>query len=114
MRSLLWLHGIPLAWGMQGPVQVTLDPELSCPDYSGHASTYHEPRSTGRFQLSYQRPIQACRTFSLPDVEETILSMKKVIKDPDLFRLFENCFPNTLDTAITWRGTARDSDDEEA
>ncbi|GAB1315990.1 hypothetical protein MFIFM68171_06200 [Madurella fahalii] len=39
--------------------------------------------------------------------------MKKVIKDPDLFRLFENCFPNTLDTAITWKGMAHGSEDEE-
>ncbi|KAK3365453.1 hypothetical protein B0H63DRAFT_210530 [Podospora didyma] len=87
--------------------QVTLDePEFQCPDYSSWASRHHEPASTGRFKLPYQRPVPACRTFNLSEVEETISSMKMVVKDPDLFRLFENCFPNTLDTAISWKGKA--------
>lgn len=34
------------------------------------------------------------------------------IKDPDLQRLFLNSFPNTLDTAIRWKGHAQDSDEE--
>ena len=37
--------------------------------------------------------------------------MKGLVKDPDLFRLFENCFPNTLDTAITWKGLANNTDE---
>ncbi|KAK3994542.1 hypothetical protein QBC44DRAFT_285769 [Cladorrhinum sp. PSN332] len=94
--------------------QITLPPDLpQCPDYSAHSQAQHEPRSTGRYKLSYQRPDPACRTFTLPEVEDTILSMKSIISDPDLFRLFENCFPNTLDTAITWKGTANDSSNEE-
>lgn len=30
--------------------------------------------------------------------------MKSVIADPDLFRMFENTWPSTLDTTIAWRG----------
>ncbi|KAK4176831.1 hypothetical protein QBC36DRAFT_300811 [Triangularia setosa] len=103
--SILFIHGITVLVQAQPQAQVTLEPEPpSCPDYSGYSSTHHEPKSTGRYKLSYQRPHPSCRTFSLPEVEETIVSMKQIIKDPDLFRLFENCFPNTLDTAITWKG----------
>lgn len=39
-------------------------------------------------------------------METLIEKMKGVIKDPDLFRLFENTYPNTLDTMIKWRGYA--------
>ena len=39
--------------------------------------------------------------------------MSSAISDPDLYRLFHNSFPNTLDTAIKWRGTAANNSDEE-
>ena len=77
-----------------------------CPDYSSYAYGSHPPLSGGRFRLPYQRPEPMCRTFNLTEVEDTIDEMRRLVKDPDLFRLFENCFPNTLDTAITWKGVA--------
>lgn len=38
--------------------------------------------------------------------------MKSKIKDPDLYRLFENSYPNTVDTAIKWKGYANGTDEE--
>lgn len=46
------------------------------------------------------RPPLAERKFSSKAVEDTISSMKKHIADPELAWLFENCFPNTLDTTV--------------
>jgi len=37
-------------------------------------------------------------------VNSAIENLAKTIADPDLYRLFENTFPNTLDTAIKWYG----------
>jgi hypothetical protein len=84
-----------------------------CPDYSTYSQQRHEPFSTGRYSLSYMRPDPACRTFNSSDVEDTIVAMKSVIKDPDLYRLFENAFPNSLDTAVKWKGMAADNAEEE-
>lgn len=39
-------------------------------------------------------------------MEKLIDIMKEKIKDPDLSRLFENSYPNTLDTMIKWKGYA--------
>jgi meiotically up-regulated gene 157 (Mug157) protein len=83
-----------------------------CPDFSSWSMDRHAPVSTGRYNLSSQRPVEKCRTFNLPEVEETITKMKGVIKDPDLFRLFENTFPNTLDTAIRWKGVYNGTDED--
>ncbi|KAK0628850.1 hypothetical protein B0T17DRAFT_489078 [Bombardia bombarda] len=108
---LLLLSGLPVSWATLGGLLEKLKPleqtSLRCPDYSSYSYQRHPPFSTGRFELSYQRPDPACRKFNLTEVEETIVSMKETIKDPDLFRLFENCFPNTLDTAIAWKGSAQ-------
>jgi hypothetical protein len=69
-----------------------------CPDYLNYSQVTHEPLSTGKYALSYQRPIPACRTFNSSTVEALIANMSSVVADPDLYRLFENTFPNTLDS----------------
>ena len=71
-----------------------------------------EPVSRGRRKFPYVRPPPECRTFPLPAMEELIEHMRSVIEDPDLFRLFENSFPNTLDTMVKWRGYAHLTDPE--
>ena len=43
------------------------------------------------------------RSFTSDAVEATIARMKKVIKDPEIAWLFENCFPNTIDTTVQFK-----------
>lgn len=74
----------------------------SCPDYTLYSSAIHHPLSTGPLQLPFQRPSKECRTFISDSVERVISDMNSRISDPDLARLFENCFPNTLDTTVLW------------
>ncbi|KAL9608372.1 MAG: hypothetical protein Q9167_006786 [Letrouitia subvulpina] len=62
--------------------------------------------SKGRHRLPFQRPHENCRAFQSPEVEATIARLRKKITDPDLFRLFENSYPNSLDTAVLWTGFA--------
>ncbi|MBK9490818.1 MAG: glycoside hydrolase family 125 protein [Haliscomenobacter sp.] len=50
--------------------------------------------------LESKRPALADRKFSSDAVEATIVQLKKQIADPELAWLFENCFPNTLDTTV--------------
>lgn len=47
-----------------------------------------------------KRPPIAERNFTSEAVEATIQRVKKQIADPELAWLFENCFPNTLDTTV--------------
>ncbi len=49
------------------------------------------------------RTALAKREFKSESVEATILRMKKVIKDPEIAWLFENCFPNTIDTTVHYK-----------
>lgn len=50
------------------------------------------------------RPPLAKRTFTSKAVESQILEVKKAIKNPELAWMFENCFPNTLDTTVLNHG----------
>jgi hypothetical protein len=49
-----------------------------------------------------QRPEPGKRKFVSDAVEKTIAEVKAAIKDPELGWLFENCFPNTLDTTVNY------------
>jgi hypothetical protein len=51
--------------------------------------------------LPAARPAPADRRFTSPAVEACIMRVKAQIRDRDLATLFENCFPNTLDTTVT-------------
>ncbi|OIN61136.1 glycoside hydrolase family 125 protein [Arsenicibacter rosenii] len=42
------------------------------------------------------------RKFTSRAVEETIANVKRTVRDPELAWLFENCFPNTLDTTVQY------------
>ncbi|KAI9727334.1 MAG: hypothetical protein M1828_006954 [Chrysothrix sp. TS-e1954] len=85
----------------------------SCPDFNDYSQAKHAPFSTGRYNLSDMRPSPQCRTYSVPGVDETVMRYKNVIKDPDLYRLFQNAYPNTLDTAVRWKGAAANNSAEE-
>lgn len=46
------------------------------------------------------RPPAARRTFVSESVENLIATVKSAIRNPQLAALFENCYPNTLDTTV--------------
>jgi meiotically up-regulated gene 157 (Mug157) protein len=48
------------------------------------------------------RPKPADRKFTSKAVEATIQKIKADIKDPEIAWLFENCYPNTLDTTVNY------------
>jgi uncharacterized protein len=48
------------------------------------------------------RPVHDKRKFNSSAVEEKIKTVKAAIKDPELAWMFENCYPNTLDTTVNY------------
>ena len=50
--------------------------------------------------LASRRPPVEKRSFTSEAVEATISRVKRSIADPEYAWLFENCFPNTLDTTV--------------
>ena len=78
-----------------------------CPNYEHHSRTMHGKNSTsGKHALPFQRPTTECRTYYSEEVEEALERLRPKIKDPDLYRLLENSYPNTLDTMVKWKGFA--------
>ena len=49
-----------------------------------------------------KRPSINNRTFTSTAVDEIIVKLKKQISDPQLAWMFENCYPNTLDTTVDY------------
>ncbi|KAL8656943.1 MAG: hypothetical protein Q9226_002414 [Calogaya cf. arnoldii] len=93
------------AYGEQNVLHYDMEPDryiTACPDYLHYSMAPHRPLSKGPLSLPYQRPDPHCRTFSSPLVDKVIEDLTSRMKDKDLARLFENAFPNTLDTTVRW------------
>jgi len=93
-----------------------------CPIYTEYSTVPHGDKSSGPLGLPFMRPEERCRTFNSSAVEvsppiplfswslainvltrqKVIQDMKDRLKDPDLARLFENTFPSTLDTTVSY------------
>ncbi|KAF3938080.1 hypothetical protein ABW19_dt0205024 [Dactylella cylindrospora] len=74
----------------------------SCPDYKDYSGRRHLPVSDGPLKLPFQRPVPECRSFVSREVERVIKEITGKLMDKDLARLFENCYPSTLDTTVRW------------
>ncbi|CEP63150.1 glycoside hydrolase family 125 protein LALA0_S07e03532g [Lachancea lanzarotensis] len=82
-----------------------------CSSYVEYASVPHT-RDTDEatpLDLPFQRPPENCRTFKSSTVDLFLSKFTKMLKDRDLAKLFENTFPNTLDTTVLWHVTAREN-----
>ena len=66
------------------------------------AGTHYVSSTSAQRDFTSARPAPAQRGFSSRAVEAKITEVKSAIADPELAWLFENCFPNTLDTTVTF------------
>jgi meiotically up-regulated gene 157 (Mug157) protein len=64
------------------------------------AAALHPFEALAQGDRASRRPARGERTLLSPAVEETLSHVKASIADPDLAWLFENCYPNSLDTTI--------------
>ena len=78
----------------------------SCPYYTSIAKQGTGPFSDGPLKLPFQRPTNSCRTFTSEAMEKLITNVTARMVDPDLARIFENAYPNTLGTAVIWSADA--------
>ena len=68
----------------------------------GYRNVFATPSDMANVDFKSLRPVSVRRNFSSAAVENTIARVKKDISDPELAWMFENCFPNTLDTTVTF------------
>ncbi|KAK1570134.1 uncharacterized protein LY79DRAFT_570462 [Colletotrichum navitas] len=98
--------------GKPGDPAPATPPPADCVPFEEWMRRRPGPASEGRRKFPSVRPPPECRTFRLPAMEKLMTRMKAVIKDPDMYRLFENAYPMTLDSMVKWRGFASETDEE--
>ena len=54
-------------------------------------------------KVDNKRPPVAERNFTSKAVEKLIVEVSKAIQDPKLREMFQNCYPNTLDTTVKFK-----------
>jgi hypothetical protein len=69
---------------------------------SGFVPKYAAPFNFEPYDFGSLRPPADKRNFVSKAIDDAIVNVKKDISDPEMAWLFENCFPNTLDTTVTY------------
>jgi len=69
---------------------------LSLPNFS-------MPSILSPYKFPSHRPKPGERKFISDAVEEKIKEVKRILKNDELAEMFENCFPNTLDTTVNFQ-----------
>jgi len=59
-------------------------------------------KTNTNFDFPVVRVEKSKRNFQSEFIEKTIIEFQKNVKDKELGWLFNNCFPNTLDTTVTY------------
>src|SRR5436190_2358596 len=75
---------------------------LVCTGVSLGAGKLFDFSASAQRDFPTARPAPSQRKFVSKAVEAKIAEVKHAIADPELAWLFENCFPNTLDTTVTF------------
>ena len=75
---------------------------LVCTGVSLGAGKLFDFSASAQRDFPTARPAPSQRKFVSEAVEAKIAEVKHAIADPELAWLFENCFPNTLDTTVTF------------
>jgi len=75
---------------------------LSIGGWSTAASEICEADNTAIYNVT-NRPVPAQRLFKSKAVDNRIAQIKAMLTNPKLAWMFENCFPNTLDTTVHYR-----------
>jgi uncharacterized protein len=84
-----------------GPLGDSIRIGTSAPEAPQALGPTSRSTSTARRQRKLTgRPPPDQRRFTSQAVERTIERVKQEVTDPKIARLFENCFPNTLDTTV--------------
>lgn len=85
---------------------------MSTPNAFGQvAQRYTDAVSKDATTFICKRPPEAERLFRSKAIEKEIKKVKKILKDnPRLAWMFENCFPNTLETTVHYR--VKDGEDD--
>lgn len=85
----------------------------SAPDYSLEAARAADNvriENTPKYEVT-RRPAAADRLFTSEAVDKQIEAVKAVLTNAKLRWMFENCFPNTLDTTVRYYQDAEGKDD---
>ena len=102
MNKRLWITALflqSLALARAGTMPLPAN-ELDTP-YSQKATYVAPADNVGRYVS--QRPPEEKRLFRSDAIEKKIKEVKALLKNPYLAWMFENCFPNTLDTTVHFR-----------